>query len=524
MRLATRATISNLVLIAVLTLVIPSLALASDGGDPYPMRERIFRSYEAQTAFRFPYDYRILDQYDGRIARGDGRSGGGMGIAVPPEIMNDPEKLRKFIANAERSGGGGTADVVHTWKLLADLPSSVSRDDPQAILEHLTGKTYERYEAFDYYSDPERRGHGDAEWAREGIISLRALGNQHCAQVLVFEDRAAALALDGSIAVHGNKQILDTFEVMSEVRRKNLMTWREYMTTVKSMVFQHDGQVVKPAASGPVGWDQAWECETASYHITCSASPKTTIQVGALMEALHEAFSSVYKPDVLPPYKMEIHILSDVRAFAQIANAKGFGPVQTGESGSLTGGFFVPSQLSIYTFEQPVPNFPTRMDKVLAHEASHQFLHVTCNGSRHVPTWINEGLAVYFESGEFKNNKFRWMPPASRLQGLRGQYAQNKRTLQPLDQYLNHYGQIAASNYAEVYVMTHFWVFGAKGGKERFHDYWKALKEGEDGSEAFDRIFMQDMIKAQGSRDQAIRTWEEMLVAYMLSGAPGKTR
>jgi hypothetical protein len=86
-----------------------------------------------------------------------------------------------------------------------------------------------------------------------------------------------------------------------------------------------------------------------------------------------------------------------------------------------------------------------------------------------------------------------------------------------MDNYIKHYGHIPGLNYAEVYAMTHFWVFGAgKPGKERFVSYWKALKNGEDGTEAFERIFLEDIIKATGSRGAALQAWEALLQQYVI--------
>jgi hypothetical protein len=163
-----------------------------------------------------------------------------------------------------------------------------------------------------------------------------------------------------------------------------------------------------------------------------------------------------------------------------------------------------------------------RMDKTLAHEASNQFLHVTCNGSDNVPTWINEGLAVHFESGEFKGGRFNWMPPKTRIQQLNAHYAREKTTLVPLEDYFDHHGHIPAACYAEVYALTHFWIFGTKGGKERFLEFWQALKAGEDGNTAFDRIFMVDMIAAQGGRPQALQAMSAELLKYTKAGGPLK--
>ncbi len=155
-------------------------------------------------------------------------------------------------------------------------------------------------------------------------------------------------------------------------------------------------------------------------------------------------------------------------------------------------------------------------------------MHLTCNGTDHVPTWINEGLAVYFEAGAFRNNEFIPQLPQRRLELLKNLYQQRRKTLQPLDAYLDHHGPIEAENYGEVFAMTHFWVFsdqgdqnrpkGVKTGHQRFIEYWKALKAKEDGAKAFERIFMADMIKSRGSREEAVKLWTKLLMDYVQGG------
>jgi hypothetical protein len=188
----------------------------------------------------------------------------------------------------------------------------------------------------------------------------------------------------------------------------------------------------------------------------------------------------------------------------------------------------VPSLLSLWVYEESGelggPEFT--IEHVMAHECSHQFLHVTCNGSDHIPTWVNEGLAVYFENGVFQGGEFQIRSPTGRINELKQDYQQQHSTLAPLDEYLSHHGHISAAQYGEVFAMTHFWVFGTcrpdpqlckhkDCGLRRFRDYFQALKKHEDGAKAFERIFMDDMIKAQGSREKAIDVWQKALMDYV---------
>src|SRR5262249_48370843 len=90
-----------------------------------------------------------------------------------------------------------------------------------------------------------------------------------------------------------------------------------------------------------------------------------------------------------------------------------------------------------------------------------------------------------------------------------------KSTMWPLGNYLEHYGHIGADQYAEVYAMTHFWIFGSDTGKKRFKQYWLALKAHENGTKAFERIFMDDLIRINGTREAAIDKWQQMLFEYV---------
>jgi hypothetical protein len=223
----------------------------------------------------------------------------------------------------------------------------------------------------------------------------------------------------------------------------------------------------------------------------------------------------------MPPYKMEIHIFNTHQNFMDAAAAHGF-PVS-----ESVGGFFVPNLMSIFVYEDSSKwgGDDFSVEHVLAHECSHQFLHVACNGSRHVPTWLNEGLAVYFEAGIVNRGQFEARTPKGRIDYLKQIYDIQNRTILPLDKYLSHYGHISPAQYSEVYAMTNFWLFGTcrsgckhkpkECGLAHFRDYWKRLKEREDGTKAFEATFMEQMIKAKGSREAAIAAWELAYYDYV---------
>jgi hypothetical protein len=275
-----------------------------------------------------------------------------------------------------------------------------------------------------------------------------------------------------------------------------------------------------------VEWTKAWEVETQHYHITGNTSPQRLAFHAAYFEALFKAYSRVYQPDRLPPYKFEVHIFDKNDEFKAAAREYGF---NIGGGPGITGGFFAPGWLSLWVFEESgkLGGDDFTVEHVSAHECSHQFLHVACNGSSHVPTWINEGLAVYFENGIFKSGEFIERPPTERIQRLRQLYEQTKKPLQSMGKYLDHHGHIGPDNYGEVYAMVHYFIFGNCRGDACKHDeksgcgrylflqYWKRLRDGEDGTKAFEAVFLDILIAKFKTRETALAEWDKLIVEYV---------
>jgi hypothetical protein len=232
---------------------------------------------------------------------------------------------------------------------------------------------------------------------------------------------------------------------------------------------------------------------------------------------VYAAFNEIYQPEAMPPYKFEIHVFHTLQDFIRGGSAYD-PPFQ-----EWWGGVFSPHCMAIFVYEDSIKRAGEEysVEHMLAHECSHQFLYVACNGSRTVPTWINEGLAVYFEAGVAQGNRFVTRAPKGRIDILKKFYDSKKSTMFPLEKYLSHYGHITPEQYGEVYAITHFWLFGTgPSGLDHFRDYWKRLKNGEDGTKAFDETFMKGMIKAKGSREAALKAWEQAYFEYVKNNLP----
>ena len=504
---------------AVLACLFAGIAQLAAADGAWDMRWRVFCDYQSGISFRYPYGYQVPDQYKAEMIHAEAE---GMTRGVIREVEIDGKKVRVLVSSQPQRSGPD----VRAFSTLANALPPGTPTDLAAIGNQLTGCSL-AWKAFDYYQKSASRPQSSPTWAPKDLQAMVGDSPKACGFIVKQGERYSGLVLTGSIESGDNQAIIDSFEVMAGggKSRQPFQTWREAQGRA-GKVMTADGKPVSASGhSSSSAWKDGWDLETAHYHITTHVSPVRLMQYGTYLEALYRAYSNIYEPDSVPPYKLEIHIFNTQEDFMSAAGAHGF-PV-----GQTVGGFFVPSLLSIFAYEESSKwgGDSFSVEHVLAHECSHQFLHVTCNGSDHVPTWINEGLAVYFESGVFRNGNFIIQPPRERINRLKEIYDRLHHPIAPLDEYLGNYSHISPDMYGEVYAMTTFWLFGScdnndpatckhkNCGLSHFRAYWQALKRHEDGTKAFDETFMTDLIKAQGSRKAALSAWEAAYMHYVKS-------
>lgn len=502
----------------VLPLLLCCLSAIAVAGESsaWPMRWRTWCDGESGIAFRHPYMWLPQKMHDWSLDRERNGGGGGTRLTEVKEIIIDGKKVKVSGPVGQKKATDLENDLI--------IFSEVAEGAPDAVGDK-AAKIPLQWSDWDYYRADPTRPHVDAKVAAKEVTARLGVAKDRCALAVRHGDRISGLIFAGPIDRELTKQVMDTFEILAvpeKMKKAGRMTWRDSQFR-SGKVLGSDGKPIGPTPKQkPVPWTQGWEIETEHYHVTSHTSPARLLQHGAYLEALYATYSDLYEPDKMPPQKFEVHIFDLYTDFQSAAASFG---IPVGGGGGITGGFFVPSLLSLWVYEESgkLGGYDFTVEHVTAHECSHQFLHLACNGSSHVPTWFNEGLAVYFESGEFKNGAFQIKPPRERVTRLQGQYGAGRMLVQP-DWYLAHHGHIDASQYAEVYAMVHFWVFGTcKGaackhkecGRARFKTYWQALRGGEDGTEAFQKIFLDDMIKAKGSKEAALKAWHDAMVAYV---------
>ncbi|MEK7413120.1 MAG: hypothetical protein AAB263_07370, partial [Planctomycetota bacterium] len=460
-------------------------------GDGWPMHWRTWCDPAEGFSFRYPYRWMPVDMHRPLFNREWGT--GGTATTAEQEITVGKRKIKVMGKAAAKP-----TDLDHDLLVFSQADGGDKLDDvgdKQARIP-LTWTDY------DYYRKDPARPHADPKFAPAKVTARLGTAADRCCLVIRHSERISGIVFAGPLTREFTQEIIDTAEVIyipdpnpkaKKPPANTSGTWRERQAKLGKVVGP-DGKLVDANLKGkPVPWKDGWELETEHYHITTHTSPARLMAHGAYFEALYRTYAGVYQPDRMPPMKCEVHIFDRRKDFGAASAAWGHG---VGMSGGIVGGFFVPALLSLWVYEESgeLGGSDFTVEHVSAHECSHQFLHMACTGSENVPTWVNEGLAVYFESGVFVENKFQERSPKERISRLQMAQEQTKGMLGKPDWYLKHKGHISADMYGEVFAMVHFWLFdctdGCKHtncGRSRFITFWKALRGGEEGDVAFER-------------------------------------
>jgi uncharacterized protein DUF1570 len=223
--------------------------------------------------------------------------------------------------------------------------------------------------------------------------------------------------------------------------------------------------------------------ESAHYSSKTDVAEHVAKNAAKAMELLFKEYQRIFRVEnsELPKKKTDLIIFKKKEAFIKYAESLGAAPK------SSTLGFYRTSSRGpdmIVTYRRQTDDFHTL--STLYHEGTHQFVMMVMGPGNKPPLWLNEGLAVYFESSKFRNGKLRTgIIPRKRLMLLQRALKQNKHV--PLADLMKrtraNYDGLC---YSEGWSVIYFLVKARRGAyAKRFGNYFRALKKGEDPDKAF---------------------------------------
>ena len=248
-------------------------------------------------------------------------------------------------------------------------------------------------------------------------------------------------------------------------------------------------------------WKEAWKIKSPNYTVRTNVGWNDGNAMARAMEQMNGYYREAYlgKRGKGGTARCQIEVYKDHDEFIE----------HTGNTDAL--GFFVPGQNLVAAFD-PRPEGGTFRDlfETLSHEVSHQFTHMVCRGT--IPSWLNEGLATYFESAVIRPNGRvdTNLVNAGRLRNLKEALSDDYPTLDEVVRYFAP-GSYPADYYCVGWGLTYFFKNYENGACERiyrpiFDDYLATYRKGGT-HDSFARFLEYFVERAD---DPEVRSFEDL--------------
>jgi len=236
-------------------------------------------------------------------------------------------------------------------------------------------------------------------------------------------------------------------------------------------------------AAKRIPWAQAYQEKSPHFIIITNTTKELAKQMSLALEQQYTDFTRRFQIRNEPKKPLPVKVFAEKSEFTKYANEHGMADTEH------VAGYFDPTEKEIVLFWSDDPD---DVLSTLYHEVTHYFVDLYMPKAE-APTWMNEGLAVYFETAQFKNGKLETgQIPYGRLLDLQEALKKGANhklsALLRLDGYgANGYNLLA---YAEGWSLVYFFAT-YQGGKHgtRFGFYMDELRKGRKPADAFKNAF-----------------------------------
>jgi hypothetical protein len=259
-------------------------------------------------------------------------------------------------------------------------------------------------------------------------------------------------------------------------------------------------------------WKNAWVYRTEPGHfiITSNVSPELVQDIGLAMEQCYNELSKVFgTKTAIKNINVEVYATQE-QFMRHSAEARlPVGP-------NVLGYFYWGSDMGIRCFYAGTPE---QTMSTLFHECTHLVIRQACED---VPTWANEGLAVFFESAQ-RDEKGMTLEtiPFNRLWSLKVMLERGEISLNHLCQ-LQGMQQYTGQYYPQGWSLIYFLLYADKGKHRRsFESFFNGMTKGRyngDSIGTFRKAFGKDPDGFHGEWKEFVlgiqpRTSEELVAA-----------
>lgn len=250
-------------------------------------------------------------------------------------------------------------------------------------------------------------------------------------------------------------------------------------------------------------WLKTFDSRSTNYHVFSDIDKSTCATAAQLLEEALMIYSGRLRavPKGGPAFR--VYLFSGQAGYAKYCASV------VGSRGENTAGMYSPiiKQLMIW-------NLPVRaeMMRTVLHEGFHQYLDRLCPGE--IPTWFNEGSAVYFENAGQVNGSWttgqiddNYMVVAKDIVKANKFEIERFLVTRPPEFYRN-----ARENYAKAWSFVHFLRHSTPDNKKIYDGFFNALADGTPPSQAIPKFFPSEKRAAMEDeyREHVWRAFESM--------------
>ena len=252
-----------------------------------------------------------------------------------------------------------------------------------------------------------------------------------------------------------------------------------------------------------VPWEKRFKKATNFFNVECNSTSEVTARYARLMDELYAKLVKFFPEERRGRKgKSNVYIYSDAEVFRFQTNM--FPGV---------GGFYRPDTGDLYTYHGTFGITSTTFN-VLAHEGTHQLQGKVLAKMDNAPTWLLEGLAVYFGDGARLSEDDKIVMgviPRDRLLHVQEKIRKKQQT--PLMQLVGiEHRQFSGTYYADAWALVHFLVNSGKKGQEMLSAYWNVAHTTKVMPEHFSQL----AAKTYGSLDDL----EKQYLAHVMQLHP----
>ena len=306
-----------------------------------------------------------------------------------------------------------------------------------------------------------------AQWCR-GVKLIDQMTAEATAAIAINPEHAGARKLLGHEKIKG--------QWLSGEPRYKAKGWVKYhgqwMPIERQRSMERRQVKLRELAKQRSDWTKAWVLKTEHYQFKSNCTPRVVEEIAQAMEVCWKEQSGIFNlTKTWKPVSVEVYATQE--QFLKYSAEAGI-PMNYGVLGYFAWGGNSNTVIIRCFYAGSIEDTLS----TLFHESTHLMMYTYMGGGDQVPTWLNEGLAVYFEDAQRDDKKLNIQGiPFGRLWHLQKQLEERDISLDELTALDGMYAY-TGERYPQGWSLVHFFLYADKAKyRKAFMAYLEALRQ-----------------------------------------------